>query len=100
MFLFLIACTTPEKAAAEHTDILCSYLEECQILNTFDYSDINQCVTEEIVSVSEEQTDLLVACNDSLLSASCSAVYNEDIYITMECSNWLQATAEPDPSLE
>ncbi len=75
MILFLFACTTPEKAATNYTETICSYLESCQILNAFDYADTEQCLSEQHPdTVTEDNLDLLQDCTDSLLEADCAAV--------------------------
>jgi len=86
MFLIFFACTSPEKAATEHLDALCTYLSDCDILISFGYEDLVQCTQDTVII--ENDVKLLKECTESLQNADCSNVYNEDLYLTEECTTW------------
>ena len=105
MLLLLFACTTPEELSIAHANIVCSYLDECQLLQTFDYESTDACLENEeslafLRTKTEDDALLLEECNESLKSIECSAVYEQEYFLTEKCSIWLEATEEQVASQE
>ena len=100
MLFILFACSTPEKLATEHSNIFCTYLEECQLLQVFEYDTTDSCLSDSTPLPSEDTQQLLIDCTDSLQEADCNAVYAQEYYITEACTSWENAALQQASSQE
>ena len=97
MLLLIFACSSPEKLAYDHGNLVCEFFEECQLLDTFEYTTSTECLeTEESNALSRTQTEdemsLLKDCNNSIEKLHCTAVYEQEFYLSEACTTWLEAT--------
>ena len=92
MIFLLVGCLSPQKASEEHTTALCTYLTDCDILISYGYENAGECENDQTLAnpenLNSEQVKLLDNCTDSLYSADCIDVYNENIYLTDACTDW------------